>query len=111
MKGYYTEHAWMHPAFFKTLRIYGWLWESLWDDRSVFLVGGNLDLRFCNLLSVAALLIYKAVRADPKNEPHFHENILTSGFLLLPIVLFVMVKTTSHTLIAPRYLLLSHSEL
>jgi len=26
-------------------------------------------------LSVAALLIYKAVRADPKNEPHFHEHL------------------------------------
>jgi hypothetical protein len=25
MKGYYTEHPWMHPELFKTLRVYGWL--------------------------------------------------------------------------------------
>jgi len=107
MKGYYTEHAWMHPAFFKTLRIYGWLLGIPYGTTGAFSWSEVAWISVSAIcLSVAALLIYKAVRADPKNEPHFHENILTSGFLLLPIVLFVMVKTTSHTLIAPRYLLL-----
>ena len=106
MKSYYTEHSWMHPAFFPTLRIYGWLLGIPRGETGVFpwLEAAWLSVSAI-LLSVAALLIYRAMRADPKCEPHFHENVLASGFLLLPIVLFIMAKV-AHALLAPRYLLL-----
>ncbi len=106
MKGYYTEHSWMRPEFFKTLRIYGWLLGMPQGTAGGFSWAEAAEISLSAIcLSVAALLVYKALRANSKSEPHFHENILASGFLLLPIVLFVIVKTTSHTLMAPRYLL------
>lgn len=107
MKGYYTEHAWMHPEFFQTLRIYGWL---LGIPRGVTGVVSWSEVTWISVsaicLSAAALLIYRAVRAEPDCEPHFHENVLVGGYLLLPVVLFAIVKTTTHTVMAPRYLLL-----
>ena len=105
MKSYYTEHAWMHPAPFQSLRIYGWLLGIPHGATGTFSWSEVAWISVSAIcLSVAALLVYKGVRADPKCEPHFHENVLAGGFLLLPIILFVMVKTT-HALIAPRYLL------
>ena len=106
IKAYYSEHPWMmHPTLFGTLHIYGWLFgisraapgSSYWPFVTWFLLAAG-----CIVISF--LLIYRALRSDPSQEPFFHEGVLIAGFLLLPVVLFVVIKLT-HGVLAPRYLL------
>ena len=105
IKGYYTEHPWMHPTMFGTLRLYGWILGIQRGTAEGFSWSLVVWLSIAaSCIAIAAILIYRALRSNPNEDPLFQENVLAAGFLLLPLLLFVVIKIT-HGVLAPRYLL------
>jgi hypothetical protein len=105
VKAYYSEHPlMMHPTLFGTLHIYGWLFGAA----RAASVSSFLPNIIWSVLAIGAILgavffLYRSFRAQPEQKS-FHEDALIAGFLLLPIVLFVIIRIT-HGVLAPRYLL------
>jgi hypothetical protein len=105
VKAYYSAHVWTHPTLLGMLRTYGWILDipqGLPTNFSWSLVAGLVLT--CAILIACAFLILQAFRADPISQPFFHENLLISGFLLLPLLLFSAIKLT-HGALTSRYLL------
>ena len=101
IKGYYSEHAWMHPTIFGTLRAYSWV-VGIYPNASdsSFLSQAVWLLLTTGALVLALLFVYRSLRSVPETDPHFHESVLIAGFLLLPIVLYVVIKVTHGVLSA-----------
>jgi len=105
VKAYYSAHVWTHPTLLGMLRTYGWILnipQGSPTDFSWSLAAGFLLT--CAVLVVSALLIFRGLRANPKSNPFFHEDVLIAGFLILPLTVFSITKLTNGALTA-RYLL------
>jgi len=105
IKGYYSEHAWMHPTILGTLRAYSWVF-GIYPNTSgaSFLSQAVWLLLTAGALVLAFLFIYRSLAGDPEKDSSFHESVLIAGFLLLPLVLYVVIKVT-HGVLSARYLL------
>jgi hypothetical protein len=106
LKAYYSDHPqMMHPTLLGTLHSYGWLFGAARASS----VSPYLPTVLWSLLAAGALLftgslLLNSIRGNPDKNATFHEDALIAGFLLLPIILFVVIRIT-HGVLAGRYLL------
>lgn len=101
IKGYYSEHPWMHPTIFGTLHAYSWILGISTGPTSTLLQQAIWFLLTTGAMGLGVLLLYRSFRSQ---DPLFHESALIAGFLLSPIFLYAVVKIT-HGVLSARYLL------